>query len=223
MSILIKNDLIWVAIPKCASMSIEDALLNSKLDITRHPYAIQSEPLHSHIGVCKLKEHFGQKKTICIKRNWFEKWVSAIQFCFETIIPTHGNLPIKKWEDIDNDFIYSIFTDEFLNLLYSEKTDSLNECYSRLIVNGKITETNRLSVLFSQNYWKEDNKCDYEFDIKDMNKFVSFIEQKYGEKLIIRKINENPKTKSKLVLNDELKAFVWQKFEKRFSKKSYLL
>lgn len=223
MSILIKNDLIWVAIPKCASMSIEDALLNSKLDIMRHPYAIQSEPLHSHIGVCKLKEHFGQKKTICIKRNWFEKWVSAIQFCFENIIPTDGNLPIKKWEDIDNDFIYSTFTDEFLNLLYSEKTDSLNECYSRLIVNGKITETNRLSVLFSQNYWKEDNKCDYEFDIKDMDKFVSFIEQKYGEKLIIRKINENPKTKSKLVLNDELKTFVWQKFEKRFSKKSYLL
>ena len=223
MSILIKNDLIWVAIPKCASMSIEDALFNSKLDITRHPYAIQSEPLHSHIGVCKLKEHFGQKKTICIKRNWFEKWVSAIQFCFENIIPTDGNLPIKKWEDIDNDFIYSTFTDEFLNLLYSEKTDSLNECYSRLIVNGKITETNRLSVLFSQNYWKEDNKCDYEFDIKDMDKFVSFIEQKYGEKLIIRKINENPKTKSKLVLNDELKTFVWQKFEKRFSKKSYLL
>lgn len=223
MSILIKNDIIWVSIPKCASMSIEDALLNSKLDIERHSYAIKSEPLHTHIGIRKLKEEFGDKKTICIKRDWFEKWASAIQFCFETIIPTDGNLPIKKWEDIDNDFIYSIFTDEFINLLYSEKTDSLNECYSRLIVNGKVTETNRLSVLFSQNYWKEDNKCDYEFDIKDMDKFVSFIEQKYGEKLIIRKINENPKTKSKLVLNDELKEFIWQKFEKRFSKKSYLL
>jgi len=223
MSMLIKNDIIWVSIPKCASMSIEDALLNSKLDIKRHSYAIKSEPLHTHIGTRKLKEEFGDKETICIKRDWFEKWVSAIQFCFETIIPTDGNLPIKKWEDINNDFIYSIFTDEFINLLYSEKTDSLNECYSRLIVNGKITETNRMSVLFSQNYWKEDNKCDYEFDIKDMDKFVSFIEQKYGEKLIIRKINENPKTKSKLVLNDELKAFVWKKFEKRFSKKSYLL
>ena len=223
MSILIKNDLIWVAIPKCASMSIEDALLNSKLDIKRHPYAIQSEPLHSHIGVGKLKEEFGDKETICIKRDWFKKWVSATQFCFETIIPTDGNLPIKKWEDIDNDFIYSIFTDEFLNLLYSEKTDSLNECYSRLNVNGKITETNRLSVLFSQNYWKDNNQCTYEFDIKEMDKFVNFIENRFGEKLTIRKINENPKTKSKLVLNDELKAFVWKKFEKRFSKKSYLL
>ena len=90
-------------------------------------------------------------------------------------------------------------------------------------VNGKITETNRLSVLFSQNYWKDNNQCTYEFDIKEMDKFVNFIENRFGEKLTIRKINENPKTKSKLVLNDELKAFVWKKFEKRFSKKSYLL
>lgn len=223
MSILIKNDLIWVAIPKCASMSIEDALLKSKLDIKRHSYSIKSEPLHTHIGVHKLKEEFGNKETICIKRDWFEKWLSAIQFCFETIIPSDGNSPIKKWEDIDNDFIYSIFTDEFVNLLYSEKNDSLNECYSRLILNGKITEKNRLSALFSQNYWKENNKCTYEFDIREMDKFADFIENKFGERLEIHKINENPKTKSKLILNDELKNFVWEKFEKRFNKKNYLL
>jgi hypothetical protein len=223
MSILIKNDLIWVAIPKCASMSIEDALLKSKLDIKRHSYAIKSEPLHTHIGVHKLKEEFGNKETICIKRDWFEKWLSAIQFCFETIIPSDSNSPIKKWEDIDNDFIYSIFTDEFVNLLYSEKNDSLNECYSRLILNGKITEKNRLSALFSQNYWKENNKCTYEFDIREMDKFADFIENKFGERLEIHKINENPKTKSKLILNDELKNFVWEKFEKRFNKKNYLL
>ncbi len=223
MSILIKNDLIWVAIPKCASMSVEDALLNSKLDIVRHPYAIKSEPLHTHIGVNKLKEHFGQKQTICIKRNWFEKWMSALQFCFETIILKDGNLPIKEWKDIDNKFVYETFTDEFMNLLYSEKTDSLNECYSRLTKNGNINEKNRLSALFSQNYWKQDNKCDYEFDIKEMNTFVDFIEDRYGERLIVNKINENPKTKSKLVINQELKDFVWQKFEKRFSKKNNLL
>ena len=63
MSMLIKNDLIWVAIPKCASMSIEDALLNSKLDIKRHSYAIKSEPLHTHISVRKLKEEFGEITT----------------------------------------------------------------------------------------------------------------------------------------------------------------
>jgi hypothetical protein len=223
MSILIKNDLIWVAIPKCASMSIEDALLKSKLDIKRHSYAIKSEPLHTHISINKLKEEFGNKETICIKRDWFEKWLSAVQFCFETIIPSDGNSPIKKWEDIDNDFIYSIFTDEFVNLLYSEKNDSLNECYSRLILNGKITEKNRLSALFSQNYWKEDNKCTYEFDIREIHKFADFIENKFGERLEIHKINENPKTKSKLILNDELKNFVWEKFEKRFNKKNYLL
>lgn len=223
MSLLINNELIWVSIPKCASMSIEDALLKSNLDIKRHSYSIKSEPLHTHIGINKLKEEFGNKETICIKRDWFEKWLSAIQFCFETIIPSDGNLPIKKWEDIDNDFIYSIFTDEFVNLLYSEKTDALQECYTKLILNGNKTETNRLSALFSQNYWKENNKCTYEFDIKEMHRFVDFIENKFGERLEIHKINENPKTKSKLILDDELKNFVWEKFEKRFNKKNYLL
>ena len=66
MSILIKNDIIWVSIPKCASMSIEDALLNSKLDIERHSYAIKSEPLHTHIGIRKLKEEFGDSSPYII-------------------------------------------------------------------------------------------------------------------------------------------------------------
>lgn len=223
MSILIKNDLIWVAIPKCASMSVEDSLLKSKLDIKRHSYAIKSEPLHTHIGVHKLKEEFGDKETICIKRDWFEKWLSATQYCFGMIIHKDGNKPIREWEDIDNDFIYSTFTDEFVNLLYSDKTDALNECYSKLVVGGKVAEKNRLSALFSQNYWKEDNKCTYEFDIREMDKFVDFIYNKFGERLKIDKTNENSKIKSKLILNDELRNFVWDKFEKRFNKKNHLI
>ena len=223
MSILIKNELIWISVPKCASMAVEDALLKSNLDIKRHPYAIKSEPLHTHIGIKKLREEFGDKETICIKRDWFDKWLSSIQYCFGMIIHKDGNIPIREWEDIDNEFIYETFTDEFVNLLYSDRTDALNECYSKLTVDGKVAEKNRLSALFSQNYWKEDNKCTYEFDIREIDKFVDFIESRYGEKLYIEKMNENPKTKSKLILNDELKNFVWEKFEKRFNKKNYLL
>ena len=81
----------------------------------------------------------------------------------------------------------------------------------------------KISTLFSQNYWKDNNKCDYEFDINEINKFVDFIEEKFGEKLIIDKLNSNSKTKSKLVLNDELKSFVWDKFEKKYNKKNHLL
>lgn len=223
MSILIKNELIWVSIPKCASMSIEDAILNSNLEIKRHSYAIKSDPLHTHIGVNKLKEEFGNKETVCIKRDWFEKWLSALQFCFETIIVKDGNIPIIEWKDIDNQFVYNTFTNDFVNLLYSEEKNSLNEAYSKLIKNKQVNEENRLSALFSQNYWKEDNKCDYEFDIRDIDKFIYFIEEKFGDRLIINKLNENSKTKSKLIINDELKSFVWERFEKRFNKKNYLL
>lgn len=223
MSILIKNELIWISIPKCASMSVEDALLKSNLEIKRHSYAIQSEPLHTHIGIKKLKEEFGNKKTICIKRDWFDRWMSSIHYCFEMIIIKDGNIPIREWKDIDNEFIYNTFTDDFVNLLYSEKKTAMNDAYSKLITNNKVNEENRLSALFSQNYWKEDNKCDYEFDINDMDKFVDFIYEKYGEKIIVQKLNQTPRTKSKIIVNDELKSFVWEKFEKRFNKKNYLL
>ena len=37
MSLLINNDLIWISVPKCASVSIETALIDSEIDIRLLP------------------------------------------------------------------------------------------------------------------------------------------------------------------------------------------
>jgi hypothetical protein len=230
MSLLINNELIWVSVPKCASFSIEAALLKSNLDIIQHSKASKNKQRHTHIALHILKEEFGDKKSICIKRDWFERWLSSLQYILVNM--SFAEELIRKWEDVDNQFIYDTFTDEFTNKLHSGETNAESVCYNKFLKNkDEIIKFNKnpkssmqhLATLFSQNHWKEDNKCDYEFDINELDKFADFIEQRFGEKLIINKLNSNPKMQSKIIINDELKSFVWDKFEKRYNKKNYLL
>ena len=230
MSLLINNELIWVAVPKCASFSIEHALLNSNLDIKQHSKASINKRRHTHISLHILKEEFGDKKSICIKRDWFERWLSSLQYILENM--KLAEKLIRNWEDVDNQFIYDTFTDEFANIFHSGEIKAESICYNRFLKNKNNIDTfnknpnssmQHLATLFSQNHWKENNKCDYEFDINELDKFVDFIEEKFGEKLVINKLNSNSKIKSKIIVNDELKSFVWDKFEKRYNKKNYLL
>ena len=80
-----------------------------------------------------------------------------------------------------------------------------------------------MATLISEKYFKNNQKCTYEFDIKDIAKFVSFIEEKFGEKLLIETFNSSPKRKNKIIVNNELKQFVWDSFEKRFEKRNQLI
>ena len=75
----------------------------------------------------------------------------------------------------------------------------------------------------SQNQWKLNKKCDYEFDISEMDKFSDFIYERFGERLDIKKLNEGNKSHSKIVVDDELKNWVWDKFEKPFEKRNSLI
>ena len=66
MSLCINNDLIWIAIPKNASVSIEHALLNSNLNIqTYHNYKDNSD-IHGHLVLNDLYSYFGVKEKVCL-------------------------------------------------------------------------------------------------------------------------------------------------------------
>jgi hypothetical protein len=134
---------------------------------------------------------------------------------------------ICKWEDIDNKFIYNLFDNTFLNNLHSSNYWGYKECFNKLIINKEnIVYKNEpfwLSILISQKFWKSNQKCTYEFKIKEIDKFVDFIEKRFGEKLIIKNINKSKKRLNKIIINDELKSFVWDNFEKRFEKRNQLI
>lgn len=229
MSYLINDDLIWITTPKCASYSIENALLNSNLKLKRYNEHFKRH-MHSHVSLNECFNMFGKKESVCITRDWFEKWLSALNFIWDIIELHTEYTPICKWEDVDNEFIYKAFDDEFVNILYSLDEGCTEKCFIRLLKeNSKnITDIPEeihgiMGVLIPDPYWKSNQKCTYEFDIKELDKFSNFIESRFGEKLIIERKNTSTKRPNKILVNDELKSFVWEKFQKRFEKRNQLI
>ena len=228
--LLINNKLIWISIPRCASVSIENSLYNSSLNIKkviseRHLIEESKNKIkyHSHSRKRDCINQFGHKDTICITRNWLDRLLSAFEYFFYCSEIQHNNELICNWEDVDNTFIYKYFNNDFANAIYSENSKEIQECYNSLFVkiNKNLPET--LYIFNSQNFWKENEKCTYEFDISEIYKFIDLIDERFGVKLDITKMNDTKKIKNKIEINDELKTFLWNTFESRFTNKTNLI
>ena len=194
------------------------------------------EDIHMHFRKSLLYEEFGVHKTVCIKRDWFSKWMSSLQHLFEWLEFAKVYTPIIKWKDVDNEFIYKKFNTDFADSLYSRNIDDWDRITLSLIKETKLidkTYNNNnillpsidgvIGILNSQNFYKENSKIDYEFDISEIDKFSDFIYDKFGERLNIEKLNSSSNVTSKIVVNDELRQWVWDKFEKRFEKRNQLI
>jgi hypothetical protein len=239
MSICINDELIWVSIPRCASTSIEDALLNSKLNC-KYPYNYKEtyydKGLHLHLEVERLYNEFGQKETICIKRNWFDRWVASLEYMWSSMVVDELQ-PVINWEDIDNEWIYTNFTKEYVDTIYSiDRVLQINsdielfrikDKYSFYFCNIKQHPHSKLffypGVLLSQNMWKQNKKCTYEFDFKELDKFEDFIKTRYNVDFKLPNLNSYQKTPNKIIKDDILKNWVWENFEKRFDKGKHLI
>jgi len=228
MSLCINNDLIWIAIPKCASKSIEKAFINSDLDINHYIYGNiknDREYLHMHADVEELYNNFGIKETISVKRNFFERWLSG----FEYFLTKCEELEIKtkiRWEEIDNDFIYKEFSKEYINYINTGIDFTLRDrINSKFVENSYLKKTNFCigNMLLSQNYWIKTEKCTYEFDINELNKFEEFIKKRYNKNIHIEHLNKSKNKETKIIKNDELKNWVYDNFEKPFIKRSRLI
>ena len=229
MSLLINNELIWISVPRCASYSIETSFYNSNLKIEHYNNSFNHlSPgdigfVHEHFNLYNLNNRWLNKKTIRIKRDWMERWLSALEHLWFSIEKSNNRNPVIPYEEIDNDFIYQTFTKKFGNELYSE--GGQYKIFYYLIKDFVLTESfklgTRTGLLWSQNYWLSgEKKCDFEFDINELDKFADFIEKKYGEKLIIEHQNKSKKKTNKIIINDDLKNHIWEVFESPFYKTS---
>ena len=224
MGLLINNDLIWISIPKCASSSISDALLNSNLKIEKHWRHHASPNKHLHIKLDELYEYFGKKETICIIRDPLERWISSLKTIWLSIV-NRGYTPIINWEDIDNNFLYKTFDKRFINNLYNY--DTIEKCYFIIIKDYIGPPENApkwiliINLMNPQKFWKNNEKCTYEFSINELYKVEEFFYKKYKENINISKINPNYKfrnydtnKKNKIIIDDELRNWYWELFEK---------
>jgi hypothetical protein len=233
MGLLINNDLIWISVPKCGSTSMETSLLNSNLKIEKHWRHYKSPNDHLHIKVDDLYEYFGKKETICIIRDPLERWISSLKTIWLSIT-FRGYDPIINWEDMDNDFLYKTFDKTFINNLHHyETTEKCNFVIIKDYKGAPINAPNFVlisNLMTSQQFWKNNEKCTYEFNINELYKAEEFFYEKYKENINIPKIdpnykfrNDNINKKNKIIIDDELRKWYLQSFEKRFEKNNKLI
>jgi hypothetical protein len=177
-----------------------------------------------HFTKSVLFNEFGTHPTVCITRDWFDKWLSALEFIWTRILKANLT-PIIDWNEIDNQFIYKTFDINFSKKLHY--TDQYDELFRKLIIDSDIINNPITSAvvvaLLSQNYWKGNQPCTYEFDIKELHKFEEFIQKRYGVSFNLEHLNSTPKIKNKIEINDELKNHLWNVFEKPFEKRNSLI
>jgi hypothetical protein len=236
MSLLINDKLIWVSIPKNASYSIEESLINSNLKINHSSvfYSIKkiNESIgsdripHPHVELEKLKVEFGNKETFCIKREIGDRFKASIEFIFSTIINENKHTPIIPISEIDNNFIYSFFNLENINNLFDtslQQQKSWFQTYNKLIKEDlKFSDVyydtyQNLGTLLPQNFFTNSKKCTYEFDISNLDEYVLFMKDKFNVNIKVKKINRSTnKNESNIENNTEFKNWVFDNFEKRF-------
>jgi hypothetical protein len=239
MSFLINNELIWLSIPKNASYSIESSLKNSSLNIKPierygqyKKYTSNNNELirHMHFNLKSCIEEFGSHKTICIKRDYADRWVSGLSQLYKELHLRGSNFRIR-FEDIDNKIIYDLFDKSVIqNINTCEEENQLN-FLRKLVTNDlKNVELKNFrflwTLLVSQNYWKSNKICTYEFDINELDKFQNFIKNRYDTDIAIPKLNSTNNSifkKNKVILDEKLKNWIWENFEVPFVKSNKLI
>jgi hypothetical protein len=244
MSLLINNDLIWLSIPRNASHSIESSFLNSNLNIKLCEGYFQHKKYtnnslnnseiqltkHLHFRLERCIKEFGHKDTICIERDYASRWVSGLIQLFKELAD-FGVTFRTKLEDVDNEFIYNLFDENTIKSINTCQEENLIDFIQKLIKNGTeniIIEKFRFLwiVLVSQNYWKSNKPCTYQFNINELDKFKMFIKDRYDVDIIIPKLNttiDSKFNKNKIILDDKLRNWIWDNFEKPFIKSNKLI
>ena len=173
---LIENKFVFVAIPKCATMSFEDACLKNNFIIDYSPYELYNRGMlngikpdkHVHIPVTILREIHGHKYPfVTITREEISRFVSAWKHI----------LKIIKYTDID-----------FYNILKNVGNDEFCYHFGKHLKNLKLT-TNSV-ILFLNEF---SNKKKHEKHVTDVfiSVFTPMVEWTNNDTTLIKFSFEN--------------------------------
>jgi hypothetical protein len=177
--ILIENELIFLAVPKNASMSVHYAFEESTINFEpAFPYKamldmiLKNEPnyfslnnhkikIHPHYTTAEIYSNINKKlPTIFIKREYSDRFLSALNYIFNIRIPLVYPQLIPVLHNIDNEWIYKnvthnvienikIFNPTDMNFHINE-IDSPEDCVHRVIIHS-LNKLTRNKVILKKN------------------------------------------------------------------------
>ena len=153
--ILIENELVFVAVPKNASISVHDALENSDFNIKptfNEEFMINEEyhklktpsasnmkfikehnkvKIHNHVRLGLIYDFLGAKPdAIIIKRDYCDRFISCFNYIFSYWVVNAYNIKLKK-DIITNEFIYKYFTKDVVGMIFQLINDDLRYKYDK--------------------------------------------------------------------------------------------
>jgi len=214
---LIENKFVFVAIPKCATMSFEDACFNNNFTIDYSPYGLFNKGLlngtkptsHVHVPITKLREIHGHRYPfVTLTREDVSRFVSA----WKHILKIIKNTDIKFYDilkNVGNDEFCHHFGNYFKNLRLSKESvvSFLNEFTDKKNHEKHVIDI-FMSVFRPTLDWTNNDKTLIKFSFEnEIPQFEKWISEKCGVDFKLSHINDTNGIDTKLIKDDFLINF----------------
>jgi hypothetical protein len=234
---LVEESFIFLAIPRCASVSVETSFIQQGFKLKYHPNILSERrsdlglvPVyHGHQSISYLKKNIALPtnfndpskitETVSIYREPVERFLSAWKYVLQSIKmvddSSYGILKNMGNEEFVQRFS-PIITSPF-DLVKSSTFDKLLGPILGYepITNSKFNNSRQVfsSVLTSPARWHENDVTIRFFHINNLVEFENYVQQKTGKEFKILKINDTADIETNMVVDDILKEFYFKKIE----------
>jgi hypothetical protein len=214
---LIENKFVFVAIPKCATMSFEDACLNYNFTVDYSPFEIINRGMlngirpttHVHVPITKLREiHKHKYPFVTLTREEVSRFISAWKHILKIIKHTDFRF-YDILKNVGNEEFCYHFGNHFNNLkLNKESVISFLSEFSNKKEHEKHVTDIFISVFKPTVEWTNNDttliKFSFETEIPQFEKWVS---EKCGVDFKLSHINDTKDIETKLIKDDFLINF----------------
>jgi len=194
---VIDNKIVFVAIPKNASWSVEDTCINYGFDL-KYPNTLWENSIksntkdvnkHIHSRIHTLIDSFGTDlEYVCILRDSTDRFISAWKFFIKSVIHSLDNIDEVKLKKLDNNFIIKFIKENYkLYLTAYSSFENRRELLIRLLndmeIDCPITDSfldktiTHIVTLSSQYMWilndKIKVKCFYLDNLTEFENYMS--------------------------------------------------
>ena len=238
--ILIENEIVFLSVPKNASISVHYALEESELKIEptwnyalaaklalenhspNYNYSNYKIKIHSHISTNDVYNYLNKKVPIIfIKRDYSERFISALNYIFNfQIVRTYGYeysdiLNNYILPNIDNDWLYETFTKDVIEKIILQSAEVNHGHYSKVESYENVVHKLVVSSLNKLVKNKKRIKIPKPNEMRfPNNKYINFTMLDSQESY---KSGYTPKYIFDIYELDKLENFIEEKFEKEIT------